>query len=341
MGNLWQSAFASFLHWNFVDVKVDEDSSRQLKQAIEQLVDDSDPRLRVVRRYDERLRPAMQQALEYIDQLVNKIPKPVEVCARSFTEDPRIKAFFTNVDELHQIYSNSQSVRAFFDAVENLDAPECHALLCMHKNERRGFGVGLVGDQVRRDVAQVRVSFADHQILTPAPTESSARLTLRNCLLHSLLDKARDALAKKRQEQASALERRRQIHSHLRALEQERPDSGDAAAVREFERELGDKQRQLHQLDADLADLHRCLGDLDGHLQLLTAGLEQAPAFIRVEKCDLRINQTHLVLDPESDENGFDIPLAEVHLGDEPPRVVSLTRYPRDEFRPSPPAWQH
>lgn len=340
MGNLWQSAFVNFLHFNVADNEVDEAASRQLNLAIEHLIDDSDPRLRVVRHYHERLRPPMQQALEYIDQLVAKIPEPIEVCARSFSDDPRIKAFFTNVDELHHIYSNSQMVREFFAAPENATTPECHALLCMHKDEKRGFGVGLVGDQVRRDVPQVRVSFADHQILSPAPNECSARLTLRNCLLRGLLKQARDTLAGDREQLNSAEERRRRLQSHQRALQREQSQAADGHALTELERDLLQTEQEIRQLQQDLNRLHKRLGDLDDHLRVLTQGLEQAPAFIKIEKCDLRISNTLMVIDRKSDGDGIDIPLAEVHLGSEPPRVVSLTRYPRNEFQPSPRSWQ-
>ena len=337
MGNLWQSAFANFRLFTGADADSDEAGSRQLDSAIERLIDETDPRLRVVHNYHHRLRPPMKAALNYIEGLVDRIPGPLEVCTETYSKDPRVKAFFANINDLHRIYSSSRQVCEFFSAVDNLNTPECHALLCMRKEEKRRFGVGLVGDKVRKDVPQTLVSFGDHQILSPARDELSARKVLQDCLLTGLLKQARDPLIEERDLRDSAEDRQRRVGSRLRALQRQlTAGDGDAADI---ENEIKAAQRELQEIEQQLDCLQGEIGSLDDHLNRLIDGLERAPEHIQVEKCVIHLSNTHVLLDEQSEQQGIRVPLAEVRLGREPARVVSLTRYPRDEFKPSATLW--
>ena len=336
MGNLWQSAFANFRLFTGADAEPDEATSRQIDHAIDRLIDETDPRLRVVYNYHRRLRPAMKAALNYIEGLVDKIPGPLEVCAKAYSEDPRVKAFFANVNDLHRVYSNSRLVNEFFSSPENLDTPECHALLCMHKNEKRRFGVGLIGDKVRHDVPQTLVSFGDHQILSPARDERSARRVLQDCLLCGLFKQARDPLIEERELRKTAEDRQRRVRSHLKALQREQAAKQGDARLND---EIAAAERELQEIEQQLDCLQGEIGSLDDHLDRLVEGLERAPEHIQVETCVLHLSNTHVLLDKHPGQDGIEVPLAEVKLGKEPPRVVSLTRYPRDEFLPATKLW--
>jgi len=336
MGNLWQSAFANFRLFTGADANPDEAASRQIDLAIERLIDETDPRLRVVHNYHRLLHPAMESALNYIDGLVDKIPGPLDVCARAYSDDPRVKAFFANINDLHRVYSSSRQVGEFFDSLDNLDTPECHALLCMRKEEKHRFGVGLIGDKVRKDVPQTLVSFGDHQILSPARDERSARRVLQDCLLSGLLKQARDPLVEERDLRDTAEDRQRRVGSHLRALQRQLVAHSDNTSLND---EIIAAKQELLEIEQQLDCLQGEIGSLDDHLDRLVDGLERAPEQIQVEKCVLHLSNTHVLLDGQSEQQGFKVPLAEVKLGREPARVVSLTRYPRDEFIPSTSLW--
>lgn len=336
MGNLWQSAFANFRLFTGADADPDEATSRQIDIAIDRLIDETDPRLRVVHNYHRRLHPAMGTALDYIDGLVDKIPGPLHVSAKTYSVDPRVKAFFANINDLHRVYSSSRQVCEFFGSSENLDTPECHALLCMHKDEKRRFGVGLIGDKVRKDIPQTLVSFGDHQILSPARDERSARRVLQDCLLRGLFKQAREPLLEERELRNTAEDRQRRVRSRLGALQRQLTANSDAPSLND---EIAAAKREIQEIEQQLDCLHGEIGSLDDHLKRLIDGLERAPEHIQVEKCVLHLSNTHVLLDDESGQQGIKVPLAEVRLGNEPARVVSLTRYPRDEFVPATSLW--
>jgi chromosome segregation ATPase len=179
-------------------------------------------------------------------------------------------------------------------------------------------------------VPQTLVSFGHHQLLSPSPDETSARQTLQNCLLSALLKQAGsnlvDGIGRRRALQA----RQQQQGSHLRALERQQ-DSGSHGE--KSQQELNTARQSLQATEGDLSELKTHLADVNDHLTTLIEGLEQAPESIRINTCDLNISRTNVKLSPENQHDGIRLNLAEVCLGDTPPRVVSLTRYPRTEFK--------
>ena len=327
MGALWQATFGSIPHFPAPHRQADPELVRT-DAAIDQLIDTSDPRLRLVRHYRRRLRPPMQQALAHVDQLVEHIPGSLSVCAQAFSTDPRVKAFFSNIDHLRQVYGSSRPLRDFFGSPEFSGSGECYALLCMSRDERHVLGIGLENDQLRQDVPQTLVSFAGHQLLSPAADEPHARDSLHHCLLQGLLRQAGSGLIDGIQQRRQLRLQRRQLYSRLRALQA----SGGNAERRQ---QQTNTRRQLDSVEQQLTALEQQLGDINGHLDVLTEGLQRAPANVRVDSCPLRLSATNVKLDPQQDHDGTLLDLAEVHLGQEAPRVVSLTRYPRSEFQPA------
>jgi septal ring factor EnvC (AmiA/AmiB activator) len=206
----------------------------------------------------------------------------------------------------------------------------------MRKEEKHRFGVGLIGDKVRKDIPQTLVSFGDHQILSPARDEHSARRVLQDCLLSGLLKQARDPLVEERELRDTAEDRQRRVRSRLGALQRQLAANSDDADIND---EISAAQQELQEIEQQLDCLQGEIGNLDDHLERLVDGLERAPEQIQVEKCVLHLSNTHVLLDGQSEQQGIKVPLAEVKLGREPARVVSLTRYPRDEFKPSATLW--
>ena len=60
-------------------------------------------------------------------------------------------------------------------------------LLLAHRQERNVLGMDLMGDQVRRDVAQVSVSFSGHRLLEPRINEDESRRFLKRRAFDYLL----------------------------------------------------------------------------------------------------------------------------------------------------------
>ena len=147
--------------------------------AVEQAVDGTDPRLRVVSRYQAKLLGSVSRALDYAGKLASQVPGPIGMNRQAFRTDPRVRAFFGSADSLQRVFSGSRELRAFFNDENNFDVDEGYALLIMQREEKTTFGVELKGDIIRRDVRQVVVNFSGHHLVAPAATEAEARAQIQ------------------------------------------------------------------------------------------------------------------------------------------------------------------
>lgn len=62
----------------------------------------------------EKLRLAIEQALEHGAEIVASLPGPVEVTRSLWSSDPRLRAFFTGVEDMRQVLSDNREVHDFF-----------------------------------------------------------------------------------------------------------------------------------------------------------------------------------------------------------------------------------
>ena len=93
------------------------------------------------------------------------------------------------------------------------------ALLLAERVERNILGMDLVGDQVRRDVQQVAVSFTAHRLLDPTPSEAETRRQLKRRAFDHLLTLALTRIAEARVERADLTRQRDLLRRKLTALE--------------------------------------------------------------------------------------------------------------------------
>jgi hypothetical protein len=153
----------------------------EVLNTMESVVDGTDSKIRLVPGYKKKLQNTIQSSLEFADDLVNQIPVSIEVSRNTFASDPYVNAFFTNVTDLQSIFSHSSEIQDYMEA-SNDNSAQCCALLCMKRTEKTVMGMELSGNMLKRDVLQVAVSFSDHRIYSPAPSEPETRQGLKNCL---------------------------------------------------------------------------------------------------------------------------------------------------------------
>ncbi len=202
-----------------------EDAS--LRAALERAAQKVEPRLRHSRDFPRRLEKPVAHALEYVRGLAQAIPGPVEMSPERFGRDPFVHTLFGSVEQMQHALCMSQAMHEYARRPGGA-GPEAYALMGMRRRERLVFGMDMVGEVVRREVAQQVVSFTDHTLSGPAPTEAEARQLLAWNLFDSLLARvagrlearrgARQALAKERDDLTAEL--RRAPPEHRPALEQ-------------------------------------------------------------------------------------------------------------------------
>lgn len=259
--------------------------------AIERAVDGTDSRLRLLPSYRKRLRKPVIQAIDHVVALVDAMAAPVIADVRVRADEPRLSAVFVSAADMLELLGRDPSLMAF-RATSAGSAADCITALMVTKPvERHIFGVDLAGDQVRREVAQVAVSFTKHRLLDPTASEADTRRLLKRRAFDHLLMLALERIAEVREERGDLTRQRDLLRRKLYALEHGgwsfKAADDDCPSATELEAELNRITAQLSELGVEQSVL-------DAHLNLVAAQLADSPRQLWVEPSTLWLDPLNI-----------------------------------------------
>ncbi len=173
----------------------EQEREAQISAAIENVVEGTDPRMRIVARHKEKLRVCVRKLLDHIEVLVNDLPGAVDVNQHAFTIDTQVNALFVNKEEMRKHFSHSRDMQAFFLSDEAGSCPQAYALLFLIRKEKTVLGMSRQEEMLLRDVRQVTVSFTGHRIIAACASEGEARNALEKILFDSVVEYVRIHMA--------------------------------------------------------------------------------------------------------------------------------------------------
>lgn len=288
-----------------------------IDRALNLLVEETDPRIRLLPNYRARLRGPIIDAFMFINDLVDVIPGAMLCSRSSFVSDPRANAFFSGPEQICEIFSSSREVRELFDSSPL--ASECWGLLCMRKTETSRMGVAMEGGELRREVLQTYVEFSDHQVVSPGHTEEEARQALKCCIFRSLVAFIRREIISAKKALLDQGTRRRVLNGRLRT-------ASDESRQAQLEGEL-------RQLEAESAQ-GPALKTLNDYFEFITETLRDPKAYVSCRNFDIHMNRMGVQLDDASSEGGLLVPVTEILVTSHLPRIAALARFQRDELLP-------
>jgi hypothetical protein len=295
------------------------------------------PQLRLVRRHEERLGPAIATAIGYVSAIVARAAAAREASAAAWSADPYIHAFFAGPEDVARTLSRSADLRAFLEQRPGLD--QAYAVLGMAMTEKHVLGVALEGGAMRRDVEQTTVSFSDHQVRICGSTDAELRREIVRRLVDQLgLDAlARSAAGKSRRdllEQERAL-----LKTRLQMLERQGvglrsvlgQQAGPGAA------ELAELQEQVKDNESRLASLGVKSEALERELAQLCAVLKEPGTHLYVETRKVKLDQMNIVVPDNSAQPGVALSLQVARIPATPPqlRTFVLVQFARAELLPA------
>ena len=331
LDNRFQGLWNSY-HLNRQQKALSLGRTTEILNTIENVVDGTDSKIRLVSGYKKKLQNSIQSSLEFADDLVNQIPASIEISRGTFATDPHVNAFFTNITDLQSIFSHSSEIHDYMEDIP-VDSAQCCALLCMARTEKTVMGMELSGNMLKKDVLQVAVSFSDHRIYAPAPSEPETREGLKNCLFQGLVSNALERIGQLRLASHHLQTRHqmlhaRQRHYQLKSRAVKQSDSTDnrvLQAMEETGRELGDIEEQLMNTPRVTPQLA---------LEQVADVFSKPDEFVRLRKSSLRLNKMGIKISDDSPQPGNLLNLTEVMIGNELPRVVTLATFPKSELLP-------
>ncbi len=300
------------------------------RDAIEQVVDASEPRIRLVGDYADRLLDAVDAALNHCHQLIQQLPPALTLSARAWASDSRVNAFFATTADLRVTLGQSRAARAFFQ--QPAQPAECFALLLMVKRETETFGSMLEGDLLVREVRQTQVSFSEHQLHFPAASEAELRQDLRQRMLIFLATRARARIGELRARRDALEEQRRQLRAQLQVLRgQSQGPQPLLSSADADEHRLAALEHRLVQTEQDLAEARKPLSTLGDYLEQVRQVVGQPEPYLHLHPLSLRLNRLGVKLDADSPEPGETLALFELDSLEEQ-RIGALVRFPREEW---------
>jgi hypothetical protein len=324
---------ASLLHPMRARSAHEHDESARVVEMIDRVIA-MNPRLRLARRYRERLGKAVSVSLGYIDDLIGSLPAPNEADATAWSTDLLIRAFFATPDDLVKAFSRSEELRAYF--AQNSHLTEAYATLGMAMFERHVLGVAVEGDAVRHDVSQTTLCFSDHRVRVCGNSDADLRQEIARRLVDQLALEGLARLAADRRELVAKgrelLEARVALLERLgvgmRSVVGDSPDA-DSDELARLEIQIAENTR-------DLAALRVPTEIIDLQLDRVCEVFSTPADHIYVEKRRLRLDLMNVIRNDDT-QASHEIELRLARIPGDPPRMRAfvLVRFPRDELLPA------
>ena len=178
-----------------------------LSEAVEQIVDGTDSRLRVIGSYQKRLRHSARFLLNYIDEALNTLSPVVDIDRAAFGSDPLVNTIFSSHKQILSLISQSPPIYDYFDSPEHRGEEHVFALLMAGRRDQNIFGSRLQGDLILRDVEQTVVQFHNHRITAAGDSEKQLENELKRAVFDGIIGYLRDYMTRLRHGQLSSAER--------------------------------------------------------------------------------------------------------------------------------------
>lgn len=302
-----------------------------LRQAIEQVVDGVDPRLRAVPGYARKLAPAVEQTIAYFTECGEWLAAPVEFSSRCWAGNPLVRALFATAAELQRFFSDDPGVRAYFH--DHPLADEVHIGLGVTRHERHGFGVAMSGEVLQREALQTVISFADYRLFGACDNEQQLRRNIEQRGFGFLIGEALERIVEQENLVREQGQEQRLLELRLRGLLQKR--GAFESLYYESNAALDDeiaqlRTRLLHGQEA-AAPVHGDATVLDGYIAGICAVLADPERYVKRETVRLRIDRMNVKVEAP-DAPADELTFSEVTIGSRPARMVILARFPRRDL---------
>lgn len=292
---------------------LDARQRKLLERVVEFVVDNTDPRIRVVAGYQDKLAPAVIRSAQYLGGIIRALPQPLELSRDAWANESRVNAFFATAADVPQVLARSADLRAFFDAPRHSGAQEAFALLVMEKAERTVYGTALEGGILKSDVAQVNVNFSAHRIVAPAATQDEARVEIGLRGVRRLLDVVLTRIAAIQQQATDLAERKAFLSTKLRQLKS--PGFGIEQHT-DHRREIADLEAQIARGAKELMEIKAKPRSMEKYLEQISDVLLVPEQHLAMSVVRLRVSRLGIKVAADSSEPAHDLVLNELRLGE-------------------------
>jgi len=316
------------------DVK-DEAEQQLLADLIEAIVDTVEPRVRLHRRYQQKLQGCVRGTIAYLRAIGRTPLEPVLLTRANWNEDARVNAFFARADDVPTFLGRSKELRAFFGDPANAEVAEAFALLGMTKEEKTIFAPRFEDGMLKQDVAQTSISFSGHRLVAPSASQQQTRLEVGGRIMLRLAQVCLGRINAHDEKSVDLQQQKGYLGTRLRMLNLARDGMegivDDPATIGEQIRTV---ERELKETVEGYIETKSSLATLDGYIAQIDEVFSHPEQHVTLTQSDLRLDRMGIKVDDGTDERHNALTLAELKLGEKLRAVVALVRCPRSELPP-------
>lgn len=300
-----------------------------IQDAIELVLENSCPKIRLIRGHKKKLRQPVESALNFITKTIGAIPGPLDVTSDAAVDDVLIKSFFLHKDQLKNTVGDDPELRDFLRRKSNNDF---YVLLTMNREVKTIFGSRQQGEIVVRDVALKAINFTDHQFRVPSLSmtelnqaiERGVLQILSHWALENVLDEQsrKEELSQLKEEMAAKVK----ILAHQRqqmVLEWRADSAGQSYHA---------AQRLLEKIEDELYAIKTKSLDSNYYLGEVTRILSHPNDFLTAEHVSMCFDRMGILLDAKESGEKDDVQVLEVKLGDTLCRSCVTLKCSRNTF---------
>ena len=306
-----------------------------VEAAIERVVDATDPRLRAFPGYTKRLYAGVEQSLTHIQALIDGLSEPVEISRRTFSSDPRLRAFFASPASMQQAVANAPSVVEFLDKRRGPLPEYIYGLLAPEMRERQTLGMELKGEHVRRDVLQHVVDFSDFRFFGAAGSEAEAREGIKERAFDFLAELALKSMANLKEKRSELERQRRLLQRKLDAMQAGNWGLEPMLAKQELDHpDYASLGQQIEAVEAELMTMPCSQAGLEQRFDCINGVLSRPEDGLSLREIELHLDAMSVkVTDPDL-ASSEPLRFKELVSGIGRTRIVLFGYFPRAELPP-------
>ena len=278
-------------------------------------MDGTDPRLSALPSYRKKLAPAVESAIDFVVDLVDSLPPPVELSGAQFSENDLIRGLFASKQHLREILGKSKVLREYLNRRKGGPPENLYALLGAVRSERSMLGMDLQGDIVKRDVMQQVVNFSNHRFVCPADSQSENSLEAKRRAFDNLIEYSLEQILSSRLKREDTSRRYKLLKSKLKAMEAAGLGINAIAEPDQSEKvDIKGLQDQVVQLEDELAATEAAPPTLDHYMDVIVETLSSPELCLQTTPVSLKLNHMGIKLEEDATGPAINMEMLELSL---------------------------
>jgi len=177
-----------------------------LSEVVEQIVDGTDSRLRLIGSYQKRLRHSSRFLLNYLDEALDALSPVVHIDQAAFDSDPLVKTIFSSHKQILSLISQSPLIYDCLDSAEVRGEDHVFALLMAGRRGQDTLGSRPQG-VILREIEPTVDQFHNHRITAVGGSKEQLQEALKSAVFEGIVGYLRDYMTRLRHGKLSSAER--------------------------------------------------------------------------------------------------------------------------------------